>query len=73
MEILEAEGVQGGTVKTRPLFWFAVKDNVKTEIGVRVVGQFEQMGRLSGQLQEKLLGNGTPAFVSAKIYMKRPR
>ncbi|MFT9057407.1 MAG: ATPase, T2SS/T4P/T4SS family [Ethanoligenens sp.] len=58
MEILEAEGTRGGIVKTRPLFRFAVKDNVRPETGVRVVGQFEQTGRLSGQLQETLLRNG---------------
>ncbi|MFT9056988.1 MAG: ATPase, T2SS/T4P/T4SS family [Ethanoligenens sp.] len=67
MEILEAEDVHDGIVKTRPLFRFAVKDNVKTEAGTRVVGQFEQTGRLSEPLQETLLSNGAPLLSLQKF------
>lgn len=67
MEILEAESVQNGIVKSRPLFRFAVKDNVQDKNGVRVIGQFEQTGRLSEQLQETLLGNGAPLSALRKF------
>ena len=67
MEILEAEGVRDGIVKSRPLFRFAVKDNIQEKNGVRVVGQFEQTGRLSEQLQEILLGNGAPLAALQKF------
>lgn len=60
MEIVEVEGVENGAVKSRVLYRFSVQDNIQTESGLRVVGQFEQVGPVSGRLRETLLENGAP-------------
>lgn len=58
MEIVEAEGVEYGKVKSRVLYRFSVKDNIQAESGLKVVGQFEQVNPVSDQLRETLLENG---------------
>jgi pilus assembly protein CpaF len=60
MEIVEAEGIEYDKVKSRVLYRFSVKDNIQTESGLRVVGQFEQVNPVSEQLRETLLENGAP-------------
>lgn len=58
MEIVEAEGVENGAVKSRMLYRYTVEDNAHTESGVQVVGHFDQTGGLSAALKETLLENG---------------
>lgn len=67
MEIVEAEGVENGVVKSRLLYRFAVEDNVQTEGGIKVIGHFEQMDRLSEALKETLLENGAPLAALRKF------
>ena len=69
MEIMEAEGVENGMVKSRMLYRYIVEDNVHTEGGVQVVGHFEQAGGLSAALQETLLENGAPLSRPEKIHI----
>lgn len=66
MEIVEAEGIEYGNVKSRVLYRFAVKDNIQAESGLRVVGQFEQVNPVSEQLRETLLENGAPLAILRK-------
>jgi pilus assembly protein CpaF len=67
MEIVEAEGVENGAVKSRLLYRFSVEDNVQTDGGLQVIGHFEQAGGLSGQLRETLLENGAPLAALRKF------
>lgn len=67
MEIVEAEGVESGAVKSRMLYRFIVEDNVRTEGGVQVVGHFEQTGGLSAAMKETLLENGAPLAALKKF------
>ena len=68
MEIVEAAGVENGQVKSRMLYRFSVKDNILTEDGIKVVGQFEKTGELSDRLRETLLENGAP-FAALKKFI----
>ena len=68
MEIVEAAGVENGQIKSRMLYRFSVKDNIRTEDGIKVVGQFEKTGELSDRLRETLLENGAP-FAALKKFI----
>jgi pilus assembly protein CpaF len=67
MEIVEAEGVENGVVKSRMLYRFAVEDNVQKEDGLQVIGHFDQTGRLSEALKETLLESGAPLAALQKF------
>jgi pilus assembly protein CpaF len=68
MEIVEAAGVENGRVNSRMHYRFSVKDNIQTEDGTKVVGQFEKTGELSDRLRETLLENGAP-FAALKKFI----
>jgi pilus assembly protein CpaF len=67
MEIVEAEGVDNGAVKSHLLYRYTVEDNVLKENGIQVIGHFEQAGGLSEHLREMLLENGAPLAALQKF------
>lgn len=68
MEIVEAIGVESGQVKSRMLYRFSVRDNIRTEDRIKVVGQFEKTSELSDRLRETLLENSAP-FAALKKFI----
>ncbi|MFT8888970.1 MAG: ATPase, T2SS/T4P/T4SS family [Ethanoligenens sp.] len=58
LEIVEADGTDGGKLLTHPLFRYLIEDNKENDGNIQTIGHFEQVGHLSDRLRDRMLYRG---------------